>query len=341
MFENLHGCLLVAKPRGISSFGVLESLQRALRNQAQKNGISLKRRDLPKFGHGGTLDPFATGLLLVCVGEATKLSRYFLGSRKEYRARIRFGATTIPGDPTAPISETCSHLPNSLEDIQARAQTFTQEPYLQVPPMHSAKKIGGQVLYELAREGIEIDRQAVAVRIDEFEIQHFEAPCAEIRVRCSAGTYIRVLAQDLGRRLDSLAYLETLERTASGRFRLESTQSLDQLVEALQAGELLEAQPAFVKLDQMLDGFPKIELSAQEARQLRQGQTHWIDFLEAQGISDRLAQSRLAIDRDDSLVVALVHAHALVATFSRKDPNQWQLDRVFCERRGASGSSPA
>ena len=324
------GCLLVAKPAGISSFGVIEALQRALLEAARASGHPLKKRDLPKFGHGGTLDPFATGLLIVCVGDGTKLSRYFLGSKKEYRARLRFGATTIPGDPTAPVSESCERIPGSLEEIQAEASHFTEAPYLQTPPMHSAKKIDGQVLYELAREGIEVERKPVEVRIHEFEALDYSPPLANIRISCSAGTYIRVLGQDLGRRLGSLAYLETLERSGSGKYRLERAQPLDAVCASLQSGAPIDSLSCFIPLERMLDGFPSLQISETEALQIRQGQTRVIGPLEAHGLQERLDRRQEqdpAVTNADA--VTLFAGNSLVAVFSRTAPGQWKLDRVF------------
>src|SRR5690348_4657881 len=139
----MNGAFLVHKGQGISSFGVIEKIQRFLIEKLQ-----VKKRDLPKMGHGGTLDPFATGLLVVLVGRGVKLARYFLGSHKVYEGVIHFGKTTIPGDPTDPISETSSVIP-TLKQIQVLAHQLTLQPYLQTPPMHSAKKQNGKPLYEL------------------------------------------------------------------------------------------------------------------------------------------------------------------------------------------------
>ncbi|MGK5088703.1 tRNA pseudouridine(55) synthase, partial [Bdellovibrionota bacterium FG-2] len=128
----MNGALLIRKEPGLSSFGVVDALKSQL-IQIRK----IKPKDLPKLGHGGTLDPFATGLLIVCVGRGVKLARYFLGSRKEYEGLMKFGETTIPGDPTAPISERTDHIPESIEPLQDLARRLTMQPYLQIPPMHS------------------------------------------------------------------------------------------------------------------------------------------------------------------------------------------------------------
>src|SRR6476620_11722098 len=188
----MNGALLVHKHPGLTSFGIIELLQKSLRSQT-----GLKRKELPKMGHGGTLDPFASGLLVVLVGQSVKLARYFLGSQKEYEAVIRFGETTLSGDPTCPISDTSSIIPGDLHSIQEAAHSFTLSPYFQVPPMHSAKKQNGIALYELARQGIEVERKPQLCQILEFQIQNYELPKASCKVQCSSGTYIRVLAQDL------------------------------------------------------------------------------------------------------------------------------------------------
>src|SRR5688500_7150860 len=129
----MNGALLINKPAGITSFGVIEALQTAL-----MRSMGIRKRDLPKLGHGGTLDPFATGLLVVCVGNAVKLARYFLDSHKGYRGIIRFGETTIPGDPTEPVSERSEILPAGIDELRELALRFADQPYLQTPPMHSA-----------------------------------------------------------------------------------------------------------------------------------------------------------------------------------------------------------
>lgn len=306
---TLDGCLLVYKESGVSSFGVIERLQRIL---AAATG--LKKRDLPKFGHGGTLDPFATGLLIVCSGEGTKLSRYFLGSNKEYRGVIRFGETTIPGDPTDPVSERSDHLPSSRAEIQGVADSFcvarSHQAYLQTPPMHSAKKIDGKRLYELAREGIEVARKAIECRIDEFEISSYESPTAHYRVRCSAGTFIRVLGQDLGRRLGTVAMLDRLERTGSGKFTLDQCMTLGEL-ERTPAAQWSQLK-CFVPLDRMLAASPRLELSVLEARELRHGLVIRIQQLE---------QKTLSLG---TIVAAFDPEGHLAAVFS-----EGRLDRVF------------
>ena len=216
----MDGAFLVNKPRGISSFGVIEIFQKYFQDEfTNKNGTRPKRKHLPKFGHGGTLDPFATGLLIVLVGRGVKLARYFLGSEKGYESVIRFGQATIPGDPTSPISETSGVLPDSIEQIQEAANKFCEQEYLQIPPMHSAKKRNGVPLYELARQGIEVERKPKSCQLYRFHISAFESPTAKFELQCSSGTYVRTLAQDLGKSLHTVAMLDSLHRTCSGIFQ--------------------------------------------------------------------------------------------------------------------------
>src|SRR4051812_5939989 len=209
----MHGALLVDKHAGVTSFGVIEMLQKELCNH-----WGVRRKELPKIGHGGTLDPFATGMLVICVGRAVKLARYFLGSDKGYEGIIRFGETTVPGDPTAPISATTLNLPASdaLPALRDLAGKLTAQPYLQTPPMHSAKKKDGRPLYELARQGIEVERDPKLCHLRAFEISSYEPSRAAFSLSCSTGTYVRTLAQDYGKMLGSLALLESLRRVASG-----------------------------------------------------------------------------------------------------------------------------
>jgi tRNA pseudouridine55 synthase len=314
----LDGCLLIHKQAGVSSFGVIERLQGILRSQTGK-----KRKELPKFGHGGTLDPFATGLLLVCVGEGTKLSRYFLGSTKEYRGIIRFGETTLPGDPTEPISERSEVLPRDLAEIQNAAHSFCESlsgrPYFQTPPMHSAKKVDGKRLYELAREGKEIQREPVECLIEAFEISNYSSPTAHYLARVSAGTYIRVLGQDLGRKLGSVAMLNSLERTASGSFRLEDAMTLEEISKAAPTPDQWSTLSCFIPFEKVLLSFPTMELNSTEAERIRYGNTQQV-ALTASKLKSVFSSEKSVVLRDpNQKMTAIFSAHQ----------GEFQLDRVF------------
>jgi tRNA pseudouridine55 synthase len=200
-----NGILLVDKNKGSTSFKLVAILRRLTK--------------IEKIGHSGTLDPFATGLMVMLIGrEFTKRSDQFLTSTKEYRATVHLGIATdtydIDGQMTAE-----SLLVPTLPEIQAALHTFQGDVW-QIPPMFSAKKIKGQKLYDLARKGIEIERAPVKVHL-EIELLRYEYPEVEIQVRCSKGTYIRSLAHDLGTLLGTGAHLSTLIRLRSGYFRLE------------------------------------------------------------------------------------------------------------------------
>lgn len=312
------GALLINKPAGISSFGVVERVQRAL---TERTGI--KRRDLPKIGHGGTLDPFATGLLVVCVGRAVKLAQYFLDSTKVYEGVIRFGETTIPGDPTAEISERSDMLPSSLDQIREAARSFTLQPYLQIPPMHSAKKVDGKPLYELARQGIEIEREPRTCHLYSFEILDYSDRRSRFRVSCSAGTYIRVLAQDLARMLGTVGMLDTLVRAGSGRFSLSAACTLEQLADP--AIENWDTLAAWVPFDRMLEAYPRAEATAEEARDLMNGRQGALFNILRRAESPQSAAGDVTAE---SKLVAIVHRGSLVGV-ARQQNGIWGLDRVF------------
>ncbi|OFZ18017.1 MAG: tRNA pseudouridine(55) synthase TruB [Bdellovibrionales bacterium GWB1_55_8] len=310
----LNGALLINKPAEISSFGVIEALQREL---CARHGV--KRSRLPKLGHGGTLDPFATGLLIVCVGKAVKLARYFLGSQKSYEGMIRFGETTIPGDPTAPISETSETIPGSLEELQHMAKQMALQAYLQTPPMHSAKKRDGKPLYELARAGIEVEREPKLCHLYEFAFSEYQPPRARFHMRCSSGTYVRVLAQDFARLFGSVALVETLHRTRSGSFDIRNSCTLDQVIADKKNWAEL---PCWIPFDQLLDGFPRASATAEEAREISQGkqQTLFNIVRRAESVADGNSES------SDRLVI--YEGNRLLAIASRTE-NLWSLERVF------------
>jgi tRNA pseudouridine55 synthase len=216
----MDGFLLIDKPEGITSHDVVDRLRRV-------TGVR-------RIGHAGTLDPFATGLLIVGVGRgATKRLSEIMGKDKIYEAVAALGATSDTQDKTGIVTERKvkrevrkdGAWPNEAEVKKAMA-AFTGR-ISQVPPMYSAKKVGGRKLYELARAGQEIERKPVEVTIREFAITEYSPPRLGLRVRCSSGTYVRTLAHDLGAALGTGAYLEELRRTAIGDFRVENALKLD------------------------------------------------------------------------------------------------------------------
>jgi len=200
------GFLLVDKPVGPTSHDIVDIARRSLRTR--------------KIGHAGTLDPFASGLLILAVGKMTKEISKFVGLDKAYEATLRLGASSDTMDRTGAVTEQKGCAPVSRAAFEAALEKFRGE-IDQVPPMYSAKKVGGKKLYELAREGVEIERKPVRVTIHELELLSYEWPLAKIRTRVSSGTYIRALADDIGKALGCGAYLEELRRTAIGPYDVE------------------------------------------------------------------------------------------------------------------------
>lgn len=211
----LDGVLLLDKPVGLSSN---HALQRAKRTM-----------DAAKAGHTGTLDPFATGLLVCCMGRATKISGAMLDADKAYRATLQFGEETDSGDLTGNVVATAA--PGFVVEEQALRDALSRfsGTIEQIPPMYSALKRDGKPLYEYARAGIELERPPRQITIYRIELLSLNGTQAEIDVACSKGTYIRTLAQDIGRALGCYAHLAALRRTHVGPFSLERAVALDAL----------------------------------------------------------------------------------------------------------------
>lgn len=202
----LNGILLVDKSAGDTSFYIVSLLRRLTH--------------IEKIGHAGTLDPFATGVMVMLIGkEYTRRSEEFLSSEKEYRATLQLGITTETYDLEGAIIERKDKVP-TLDEIELALSTFQGE-ILQTPPMYSAKKVGGKKLYDLARRGIVIERQPVQVRVA-MQLIRYNYPMLEVNVVCSKGTYVRSLAHDIGQFLGCGAHLFELIRTRSGTFKLEN-----------------------------------------------------------------------------------------------------------------------
>ncbi len=257
----IDGALLLDKPVGLSSNAALQRAKRIF-------GAS-------KAGHAGTLDPLASGLLLALFGEATKFAGPLLDADKEYLATLRLGERTSTGDAEGEVLEKKT-VQVSEEGVDAVLRRFLGE-IEQVPPMYSALKRAGVPLYKLARRGEEVERKPRRVRILALERLRFASPQVDLRVRCSKGTYIRVLAEDIGAALGTGAHLSALRRTASGRFRIEQALRLD----ALEEMSATQRERGLLALPALLEGLPRAELGATEELRLRQGQTLQISGLQA------------------------------------------------------------
>jgi tRNA pseudouridine55 synthase len=228
----MDGLLVIDKPEGITSHDVVDRVRRILKTK--------------RVGHTGTLDPFATGVMVVLVGQATRLAQFLDKDEKEYEALVQFGSETDTGDRTGTATADCGLRTAELEEAVRNLNWETilskfRGEILQVPPMYSAKKVEGKKLYELARAGKEIRREAVPVTIRELELldrREFRIPrsALPIRVVCTAGTYIRTLAEDIGRAVGLGAHLLELRRTRAGQFDLSCSITLDELQALPDAG---------------------------------------------------------------------------------------------------------
>lgn len=223
------GVLVVDKPAGMTSHDVIAAVRRALRSA----GVGSKRRHGPKVGHAGTLDPDATGVLVVCLGRSTRLVPYLQASRKTYDARIRLGVTTSTLDASGEVLDTAD--PSSVDEVALceALKSFVGD-IEQIPPMVSAVKVDGERLYAKARRGEDVERKPRPVTIYDIVLEEYSSgPQAEASflVTCTAGTYIRTLAADVGERLGIGAHLSALRRLASGRFALEQAVDLDKVAD--------------------------------------------------------------------------------------------------------------
>ncbi len=227
--------ICIDKPYEITSFGALARVRYLLSRR-----LGVKR---VKIGHAGTLDPLATGVLVLCTGKATKRIAELQTHTKEYVATLQLGATTPSYDMEHPVNETFETAHITSEAIHQALQQFVGE-IQQVPPTYSAVKVNGDRAYDLRRKGEEVELAPKTLRIDEIEVQHFDPSqmLLTIRVVCGKGTYIRALARDLGRALNSGAYLTALRRTRVGDVRVENCLQLDTFKEWLDKQEFEEPQ---------------------------------------------------------------------------------------------------
>jgi len=230
-FNFIEGeVLLINKPSGWTSFDVVNKMRGAIRNFLREHSEESKAKaGKIKVGHAGTLDPLATGLLIICTGKLTKRIDEFMAKEKEYTGNITFGASTASYDSETPpehIFET-SYL--TKEEITNASKSFIGD-IQQIPPMYSAIKIDGKKLYELARKGETVEIKPREVHIKEFELSQFELPTVSFRIVCSKGTYIRSIAHDLGKALNNGAYLSSLRRTRIGEFKVEDAMEVSEFV---------------------------------------------------------------------------------------------------------------
>jgi tRNA pseudouridine55 synthase len=235
--KELDGILLVDKPSDHTSHDVVARLRGILK--------------MKRVGHAGTLDPMATGLLVILVGKATRVSQYLMSLDKEYEGTVELGKVTDTQDAEGEMMETRPVPPLSEEEVKAVMASFLGDQY-QTPPMYSAIKIDGVPLYKSARKGEEVEREPRFIRVMSWDLTRFALPQFDFRLRCTKGTYVRTLAHDLGQKIGCGAHLAALRRTATDKFNVSQALTLEQL-QALSLPEIekrliapRDAVPSFV-----------------------------------------------------------------------------------------------
>ncbi len=265
--RRVDGILLLDKPRGITSNKALQKVKWLFNAR--------------KAGHTGNLDPLASGVLPICLGEATKISAFLLDADKRYQGVIRLGERTRSGDAEGEVIER-SPVPHLAEpQIEAVLQRFVGE-IQQIPPMHSALKHQGQPLYKLARQGIEVERKPRTVTIYGLKLLGVSGNELSIDIHCSKGTYVRTLAEDIGRALGCCAHLGGLVRTKAGPFELKDAVAMEQL-EVLAEQGVAALDRLLLPMECALADWPAVELSQEAAYYLRKGQPVFVPQLSASG----------------------------------------------------------
>ncbi len=295
--HELHGLLLVDKPEGLTSAAAVAFVKRTLRQR--------------KVGHLGTLDPFATGLLPVCIGEGTKIAPFLADDEKRYVGEIVLGVTTDTLDRTGAVVEQRA-VPRISSAAMAGAVAGLRGDIMQTPPMYSALKRAGVPLYRLARAGQTVERAPRPVRVARFDVAQLAPDRLAFAVTCSKGTYVRVLAQDLGHALGTGAHLATLRRTACGPFDVRSAVRLDALEEVSAARQLPLLTPSAA-----LGGLRAIEVDQGTITSIRRGQQRALGALGR----PRGAGEIVRVATRQGELVAVVAA--------TEDGTGWQLARVM------------
>ena len=290
----MDGIFNIYKEKGFTSHDVVAIVRRTIH--------------MKKVGHTGTLDPDAEGVLPVCVGKATKLSDVIMDGRKSYRAMLRLGITTTTEDASGEVLET-KEVEYNEDRIREVVASFIGK-LEQVPPMYSAVKINGKKLYELAREGKEIQRKSRTIEVYDIRIRQFLPPDrVEIDVDCSKGTYIRTLCADIGKALGCGGHMAELLRTATGAFSLENAIKLDEL-KALAEQE--KAEEALLTMEEALKDFPVVKVSEKSAKFLYNGGK----------IQERFFTEKPASSQEGDIVVVYDHENNLVGLYEiKKDEN--------------------
>ena len=254
--RQVGGVLVLDKPQGCTSNEILQRVKRMY--------------GADKAGHTGSLDPLATGVLPLCFGEATKFSQFLLDADKAYVVKAKWGEKTNTGDADGEVVETCGTENVSREALEATLPRFLGE-IEQVPSMYSALKHNGQPLYKLARQGVEVEREARKIRIHSLELLDCDAMTFSLHVQCSKGTYIRNLVEDIAEAMGNLAHVVELRRTQAGPYRLEQATTIDTLVEALESGGHAALDRFLQPLGTSVDHWPVLQLTENTVFYMRNG----------------------------------------------------------------------
>ena len=267
--RSINGIVILDKATGLSSNAALQQVK--------------KLYEANKAGHTGSLDPLATGVLPLCLGEATKVSQFLLNSDKRYRTKIKLGVRTDSGDKTGKVIQSIADFSVSEAGIEKELDAFRGE-IEQLPPMHSALKVDGVPLYKMARKGIEIRREKRKVTIYEINLLNIVEDVIELDITCSKGTYIRTIADDLGQALGCGANIIELRRTEAGVFREEDCKDLEALSELKVQGGLEVIDEQLIPMDQAIAELPEVNLPSVTASHLKNGQAVIVRHLPEEGL---------------------------------------------------------
>ncbi|MFC1855111.1 tRNA pseudouridine(55) synthase TruB [Thermodesulfobacteriota bacterium] len=302
----MDGIVLLNKPAGITSYDVIRRLKKIFNTK--------------KIGHGGTLDPFADGLLVIAINQGTKIISYFLDSDKGYIAKLKLGEKTDSYDLTGEIIESNKDFSLTKEAFIETLNEFKGKT-LQTPPMHSAKKVNGQRLYKLARKGIEIERGKVEINITELDLVEYSLPYVTIKVACKKGTYIRSLANDIGDKLGSYAHLVELTRTKSGHFSIDDAYTLDELEAEKEDGKLSEC---LTSLNDALSFMPSVTVHSDSEKKVLHGVTLCDEDIKEKSVEDDITIKLLS---ENGALLALAQYHKKKET--DEDASTYKYKRVF------------
>lgn len=267
--RNISGIVVLDKANGLSSNAALQEVKRLY--------------EANKAGHAGSLDPLATGVLPVCLGEATKVSQFLLDSDKRYRTRIKLGIRTDTGDSEGSIIERNEGISISRKAIE-RALTKFKGEVEQVPPMHSAIKMNGVPLYKLARKGITVEREPRLVTLYQICLVEFVNSELELEISCSKGTYIRTIADDLGQELGCGAHVIELRRTQAGVFTEKDSISAEELVLEKENRGLDKIDQFLIPMDRAIQDLPEVNLPSITASHVKNGQAVLVRHLPKNGL---------------------------------------------------------